>query len=407
MSGVTDTGFARERLDILLSNLVAKLKAPEVLGADAVLDGTTPDGQIAGIVAEIEDTLYQVAENVYAVVDPNNATGEALWRLGPLSGISVKLGQKATTTCLVHVKTGETLPAGTQILDEEGGVVYETGVAVGPSVGDAHDYLVSCTATTYGTVQTKQTNTAKKVVDVYGWLDVAFYTDSTTGTVAETPQKFRQRRMRSVAKPGQGMLDSLYAALADLDGIGDVSVFVNPKAIAVDIKPGDLALPAHSCRVVVRNAVTIGGVDKIAQTIWLYKNPACDNVGSTHVQVADSQGQWHDIAYDVADPYLYDLEIRYKAVPAQGFVESTDGPTLKQAVAAWANTTFMPGDDVPWGEFVPVILTAVSGTTQAHAIKVEQVRLAAHGGALAVQDLSTPYNQYPSLSVGNITIVAV
>jgi hypothetical protein len=323
-----------------------------------------------------------------------------------LSGISVKTGQKAVVTCKVHVLSGETLPAGTQIQDETAGVIYETDVDVGPSVGDAHDYLVTCTALVEGTAQTKQANTAKKVVDVYGWIDVSFYTDSTVGTDADTPQKFRQRRMRSVGKPSQSMLDSMYAALADLDGIGDVSVFVNSKSVAVDIKPGDLALPPHSCRVVVKNPVVVGGVDQIAQTIWLYKNPSCDNVGSHAAQVADSQSQWHDIAYDIADPYLFDLEITYKVIPGQGFVEATDGPTLKQAVADWASNIFMPGDDVAWGDFVPIILTAVSGTTQAHAIKVEQVRLAAPGGALAVQDLSTPYNKYPSLATANITLVA-
>jgi hypothetical protein len=407
MSGVTDVGFARERLDILAANLTTKLKDPSVLGSEAVLDGTTPDGQIVGVIAEIEDTIYQMGEDVYAAVDPNQAVGQALYRLGPFSGIEVKLGEYGTVTCLVHVKLGEVLPIGTQILDETTGVLYTTTLQVGPSVGDDHDYTVPAVASTYGTVLTKSTNTAKKVVDVYGWIDVAFYADGTAGTLPESPAKFRQRRMRSVAKPGQGMLDSMYAALADLTGIGDVSVFVNPKAVAVDIKAGDLALPAHSCIVVVRNPVVAGGVDQIARTIWLYKNPACDNVGNVHVSVADSQGRPHDIGYYVSEEFPIDMELTYSAIAGQGFDAATDGNTLKDTLVAWVQENQMPGDDIAWGNLVPVALGAVPATNGRYSIKVEQIRLAAHGGSLAVQDLVVPFNNHASLSRANITLVAV
>ncbi len=404
MSGVTDTGFARERLDILLAKLQAALKASDVLGSDVVLDGTTPDGQIVGIIAEIKDDLLQLGEDVYNVVDPNIAIGAALVRLGLLCGITIKTGSLGMVVCNVHVKQGETLFAGAQIQDEVTNVTYRTIFDVGPSDADATVHSTIAQALSYG-ARALTTHSAKKAVDQYGWIDVSFAADGTTGVLPETEAQFRQRRTNSVAKPAQSITDAIYAALADLDGIGDVKVFNNPTSGYADIKPGDGAIPGHSCIVVARNPVVVSGVDKIAETIWLWRNPACDFVGSVNAYVTDSQGVSHRIGYYISAPLRLDVRLTYSPIKGEGFDGQEDEDALKAALVTWVQNNLKPGDDLPWAALVPAALAAVQGKSGGYSLRVESLHVGLHGGTLVAADIIMPFSQHASLSAADITLV--
>jgi hypothetical protein len=409
MSGVTSTGFQRDRLDVILDKLQTRLKDPSCLGSEAVLDATTPDGQEVGIIAELVDDLLQTAEDAYNVADPNNARGAALYRLGLLCGIRRDPGSYGKVTCTMHVAEGETIPAGFQFKDTTTGIVYATLTDVGPSTGAGTDYTVQAEATTYGAAA-RTTHTAEKVVDVFGFIDITFASDGTAGLAEESEGKFRQRRNRSVAKPSQSMVDSLYAALADLSGIGDVRVYNNPTAAYADIKPGDSAIPGHSCIVVVRNAVVVEGVDQVARTIWLYQNPGCDFVGTERVELTDSRGGAHRVGYYVSAPYEVDVEVTYKALPGEGFDDtpgSEDEATVQEALSTWASETQLPGDDLKWGRLPAVILGAVVNASGGFTIDLETVRVRPHAtGAFAAVDLSVPFNQHAAISIANVTMIA-
>lgn len=415
MSGVTATGFDRPRLDAILEDIIARMKAPSVLGADAVLDGTTPDGQIVGIVAEIKDVLMQMAEDVYNAIDPNAATGQPLFRIGTINGITYKTGSKDSVMCRVHVKQGETLDAGAQVRDAETGVLFETLTDVGPSEGDATNYFVEARATEYGTAKALTTHTAEKVVEQYGWIDVAFATDSPGGTKPESITQFRRRRASSVAKPAQGITDGMYAALADLPGIGDVKIFENKKSSWADIKPGDGAIPPNSCIVLVRHAVVVDGVDKVAQTIWLYEAPGTDYYAAdiegtgnaVNVSVVDKGGVGHNIGYYVSQPMISDVRIEYKPIPGEGFSGDEDENALKDALVDWVENNLAPGDDLSYMDLAPVALGAVVGRSGGYAIKLEAIKICAHGGTPLAADLSTPFWQHVSLARANVTLVDV
>lgn len=415
--GVTTIGFVRARLDVLFQQLVDRLKAPDVLGSDAVLDGTTPDGQIAGIMAEIEDILLQFGEDSYNAADPNNAQGAALYRLGILSGITPNIGRYGTVQCLVHVREGETLAAGSVVRDKTTGATFALDAAVGPSESDSHDYIAQFTAQKYDTLPALTTHDAEKVSDVYEWIDVSFYSDGSAGMRPETPAQFRQRRQRSTAKPSQGMHDSLYAALANISGVGDVKVFVNRGSEWKDIKPGDGAMPAHSSIVVVRNSVVIDGVDQVRQTIWIYGNPAClyyaRGDGSNVDDVVDTQGSSHPIGYYVSVAHPIDVELTYRPIGGEGFGGQQDEDALKAALSEWVTANCMPGDDLRFMNLVPVALgdtfaegyRAPRGKSGGYAIEIEGLRVGPHGGALASQNLVAPFNRHVSLSRANVILI--
>lgn len=415
MSGITETGFDRPRLDVILSNLIDRLKMPSVLGSEAVLDGTTADGQTAGIVAEIADTLYQIAEDSYNVVDPNAAIGAALFRLGPLCGIEWNAGQKDRVMCKLHIKQGETVYAGAQIRDTVTGVLFETISDIGPSESDTANNFAEVVALEYGTAPALTTHAAEKATDQYGWIDVAFAVDSTGGTVSETNAQFRRRRANSVAKPAQGVVDGLYGALSDLSGIGDVKIFTNPKAHWADIKPGDGAIPPNSCIVIVRHQVIVASVDQVAQTIWLYQMPGCDfyaeEIGGTgnaiKTSIADVAGCPHPIAYYVSQPMSIDVRIEYKPLPGEGFDGEEDETALKDALASYVNEQLLPGDDVAFMDLAPVALNAVKGRSGAYSIKLEAIKICEHGGTPTAADIATPFWKHPALSRANVTLVDV
>lgn len=76
--GVTPAGFARKPLAEILADIEAALAAPSRFGPGVIQTPESPLGQINGAMAEAIGTLWELAEGVYASIDPDQAEGARL-----------------------------------------------------------------------------------------------------------------------------------------------------------------------------------------------------------------------------------------------------------------------------------------------------------------------------------------
>jgi len=84
--GVTPQGFVRKRLPDLLAEIEADNVA--TFGPGVIQTAASPLGQMNGIFAEIEATLWEMAEAVYQSNDPDQTEGVNLDRLARLRNLS-------------------------------------------------------------------------------------------------------------------------------------------------------------------------------------------------------------------------------------------------------------------------------------------------------------------------------
>lgn len=80
--GVQPTGFVRKPLPIIQAEIEAQLITE--FGPDVVQTSQSPLGQINGLFADIIGQLWEIAEDVYQSIDPDQAEGQRLDTLGRL-----------------------------------------------------------------------------------------------------------------------------------------------------------------------------------------------------------------------------------------------------------------------------------------------------------------------------------
>ena len=123
MAGLTQQGFERKRLPDILEEL------REAFRDEFGSINTGPEsrfGRLIGIVAEREDSIWQLAEAVYQSQYPGTASGRSLDGVAALTGIT---RLEATRTTVPGVLIGQpttTVPAGSEASVSQTGDVYQT-----------------------------------------------------------------------------------------------------------------------------------------------------------------------------------------------------------------------------------------------------------------------------------------
>lgn len=84
MYGVQPTGFVRKPLSQILIDIESALSAPEIFGAGVIQSSESPLGQINGIFADQVNELWELSEDIYNSLDPDQAEGTRLDSLARL-----------------------------------------------------------------------------------------------------------------------------------------------------------------------------------------------------------------------------------------------------------------------------------------------------------------------------------
>lgn len=280
--GLSDTGFLRKRLEDILADKNAAVT--DVFGPDINLTPQSPDGQINGTLSESDADLWELAEAVYNAFNPSAATGNALSALVQINGITRAAATPSSVSLDLTGTNTTVIPAGS-LVSTASGLQYATDaeatIAAGVAVVGATAVVPGATVSLTGTITTI-------VNPIVGWATVNNPSDATVGTDEETDAALRIRRAQSVAFASQALFESLFSAVAQLEGVIQTVVLEND----TNATDGN-GQPAHSVQVLVEG----GDDDEIGEAIFNEKCVGITTVGSTTIAVIDNIGGSHDINF--------------------------------------------------------------------------------------------------------------
>lgn len=220
----------------------------------------SPDGQVIGIWSEQLALLDEVVVNAYISRDPATARGQALNDIAAYAGLTRLDATPSTAIVTVGGVTGTVIPAGQRIRNAETGSQWSTDeqVTIPGTVG--------VTSVDAGSIEAAQ-NTLTEIADpVAGWQTVNNDDAAALGRDEESDTAFRLRRNLSVALPSQNQVDSIFAAVGNVEGVTQVRVYENPES-TVDAN----GISDHSIAIFVQG----GEVGDVQEAIAINKNPGC------------------------------------------------------------------------------------------------------------------------------------
>jgi len=334
--GISDTGFNRKRLDVLLSELDASTIA--IFGDNFNVSPESPDGQVNGIISESNANLWELAEFVYNAFNPSAASGVSLSNLVQMNGITrlpetnsrVELTLTGTIGTSILAgnfvsanDSGEQFEIESDVIIGSGGVVtvFASAINAGPILG---------LASTIGTIDTPIT----------GWDTVNNISDAIEGSFEETDVELRSRREGSIASASQSIIDAIFAAVSNVDGVTNVTILEND-TYAFDVN----RTPPKSFHTIV-----VGGVDEdIASAISLKKTIGIRPYGTTDVILQDSQGIDHTVSF--SRPTEIDIHIEMTLIKGSNYPVDGDDQ-IKQAIIDYANGNLVVGSEFSLGDDV-------------------------------------------------------
>lgn len=326
--GLTETGFKRKRLDLLLQELNDNMKA--IFGDNFNVSPESPDGQVDGVISESNANLWEIAEYVYDAFNPSTASGVPLSNLVQLNGITRQPAVASRVSLTLTGVAGTVIQAGSITRTNDTGDIFITDTeAILDALGSA---VVFATAENTGAIQANANTIQIIETPVTGWDTVNNPTAAIVGRDDETDPELRARRARSQAINAQAVLDAMFAAVSNIEGVTKATVLENDTDV---IDANDL--PPHSFEVIV-----VGGEDQeIGDTIWLKKSAGITTVGTTTVQVLDTQGIPHDINFQ--RPTTVDIFVEVDLTTFAGYPADGDDQ-VKQAIVDYANGDLVEGE---------------------------------------------------------------
>lgn len=395
--GIGPAGFYRDRLPEILTKL--QTQARGIYGEDIDIESHTPDGQLLGSFAECLDDIGQAIEDTYNGRNPNAATGQNLTSTCALNGVYRVVGDYSYVDVSVVVASGATVPSGTQVQDEDNGAVYAFSTAV---VGNGEAQNVTCNAVKKGT-HSAAGNVTKIVQPTYGLISVTNPAESSTVSGEETDENLAIRRNLSTAAPTSGFLESIYAGLLEIPGIGKVKVYENDTGIQKDIHPGDQALNPHS----VTTVVTAGSASSIGAVLYNRKTPGVTTCGSTSVVVSDSLGIPHTMKYTLAEEVQIYVRVRYKDRPGSGFGGSGGEEAIRTALVTWMQVNQLPSVPVFRGFLWAQAQLAVQGLDNLPAVIIEDISIGTTEEGVVSADFIAAWDEYCVLTPENVVFQVV
>lgn len=384
---IPEAYVVREKTAASLKEIFAKPDEPE-LNTDA----GTPGGQLVDLIAGEEIGVNAKLAFIAQQLNPAIASGRWQEALGKLYFLERKLAEPTVVTCQCRGLSGTVIPYGSQVSTADGETLMATGqITIGENgVGEG-----TFRTMTAGPIEVGIGAVSKIVTLVPGWDSVNNVASGATGRYEETRAEFEARRVASVAINSTGYLESIQAAVSDVQGVIDCKVLENmtnqeQTEYGVKLRP-------HSIGVCV-----YGGDDKdIARAIAYKKPPGTDTTGDVEVKHS-VVAQDRVYTFRIIRPTPTDVKV--KVVLDSEVSESIREELITAVYEEFLGNGASGRDRVSLAEtlyayrFAPSIIQTIG--TDAHLINVE-VALGSSGfGSQAVIKADVE----PVLSRSNITV---
>lgn len=254
----------------------------EAFGQDLNSDPRTPQGQlVTSLTAALVDNNDSMIE-LGNQFDPRFATGVWQEALGAIYFIT-RRGETSSVVMLSFIgQSGVVIPDGFVVIDDADNEWATNGQA---SIGADGTATVEAKCLTPGPISAAPLTitTFKQTID--GLDRVENPAAAARGSLEESRLDFELRRAMSVAKNSKNMNNSVYGAVADIEGVIDAFVIDNPTDNTITV--GETNYP------MIRNSLLVsvvgGSEQEIAKQILIKGGTGCSFVGNTDVLYRDTE----------------------------------------------------------------------------------------------------------------------
>lgn len=390
--GLLSTGFNPKPQEVAREEFNAAIRAKR--GASVDLSDGSVLGMFVGILSEREGLLWDAGQAVYAALDRDQATDDALDTIGALLGTFREPAQSSQVTAALTGTPSTVVPTDSQAKTTSTGKVFKTtsGVTItalsawaintvytagqrvtnasrcyqcitaGPSAGaggpttTAADITDNTAHWTYlgegtGAVDVVMISIEQAAIvavardlttintPVGGWQSVMNLLDAEVGNLRQTDEDFRVAQEDQLTLAGTGTGDAIRSEILQISGVTSCTVYEND----TDATDGN-GQPPHSVQ-----AVVVGGTDAaIAQVLHDNVPAGIATYGTSNAQVTDSQGNL--ITYFFTRPAGVNMYVQAvlkynSASPTKGGYPTNGDTLVKQAVVDFANANQGVGKD--------------------------------------------------------------
>ena len=275
-----------------------------IFGQDVILDDSTMDGQLLGIIAQAIDQSNNAMVKVFNGFSPTNSQGSYLDSLVGINGLTRKPASYSTVEVVLTGSPQTVITDG--IVGDSNGNQWNLPSSV--TIPESGEVTVTATAQTIGAIYSAPNSVTVIVTPFAGWTGVNNPNASNVGQEAESDASLRQRQSESQELPNQTLAQGIVAGILSLPNVTYCKIFVNNTN-----QTDSNGIPAHSISVVVGG----GDVEAIATVISNKKSLGCGTYGQTSAtlssgEVIQFQPQvfvWFRIVINIAPTNQYNVNV--------------------------------------------------------------------------------------------------
>lgn len=267
----------------------------------------TPQGQIATSTTAIIGQKNSEFALYVNQVDPAFADGRMQDAIGRIYFLDRKPGTATTVIATCTGLTGTVIPAGARAQSVDGNIYLCTQAGTIPAEGSI-DLTFSCSVN--GPISCAPGALNSIYQTVLGWDSVINEDAGTTGSNVESRAEFEERRRQSVALNARGSLQSIYAAVANVEGV--IDAYVTENTTDTPLLVGAVTLAPHSVWV----SAVGGSAADIASAIWRKKSLGANYNGNTSFVIQDTEGYQYPypsytVSWETPDalPVLFSVQL--------------------------------------------------------------------------------------------------
>lgn len=396
---ITPAGIAAPQFPDVLAELQNAYRS--IYGADAELEPNDQDGQFLAVLAQAIADTNNMAVAVYNAFSPANAQGVGLASIVKINGLTKHVPTFSTSPLTIVGQVNTVINGG--IVGDNANLGTQWALPDTVTIPAAGTLDVTVTCTVAGATPAGAGTLTRIVTPTAGWQTATNAIAATPGAPVEIDAALRIRQSKSTSLPANTVLDAIYAAVANVNGVTEAAIFENFTETT-----NAIGLPAHSIAV-----VALGGTaTDIAQAILNKKTPGTTTFGTTSAIVFDQLGVPNTINFfRLTQPPMIVL-VTIKAL--NGFLATT-GATIQQSVAAFVNQLDEGETSYLARLYAPANLsgdaaTGASGQTQqqldalAKTFTVTAITQARDANPPAAADVAFAFSEQGKIALGNVTV---
>jgi uncharacterized phage protein gp47/JayE len=317
MGQLTPQGYVADTFNDIFNQFISGLKG--IYGDDILVDPDDPDGQLAGILAQMRADIEGTILAIYQANDPDNATGVWLEQKVAYAGLERRAAQYSYLRDVALTGTAGTLIKSGAILRDDSGIqwISQTDVTLDDKGNAVQDFR----SQSLGQYQVVADISLTIMTVIAGWQTATTQYASEIGLEEETDPQLLARFYRSRSKPAVNCVDG---TVADIYALPDVTEVV-PLENSSDTQDVN-NVAAHTVNYVV------DGGDNVQIANMIYRNwPGTGLQGAISVPVTRYSGNTVDIQFD--RPTLVDVATEITVGRRKNFTSVDTSQIVSRVIA--------------------------------------------------------------------------